>query len=145
MSQDGFIETEGARIYFQQAGSGPAVLFLHAGVADLTMWDSQVDALQAEFNCIRFDLRGLGRTEISTEEFSPTADVAGVLDHLGVDKAHLVGLSMGGAFSIDFALEHPARVISLSAAASGVGGWKGSPTDAETAEMTEIEKAYDAG
>ena len=145
MAYDGYVETEGARIYFQQAGSGPAVLFLHAGVADLTMWDSQVDALQHEFNCIRFDLRGMGRTKISADAFSPAADVNAVLRRIGVDSAHLVGLSMGGAFAIDFALEHPERVRSLSLAASGVGGWKGSPTDAETAEMAEIEKAYDAG
>jgi 3-oxoadipate enol-lactonase len=144
MAQDGFIDAEGARLYFQHEGRGPAVLFIHAGVADLRMWDSQVDALKSSFKCIRFDMRSFGRTENSAETFSPSPDIAAVLDHVGVDKAHLVGCSMGGAFAIDFALEFGGRVESLMLVAAGVGGWDGPPNEAEMAEMAEVEKAYEA-
>lgn len=142
--QSGFIDSDDARIYFERAGSGPSVLFLHAGVADLRMWDFQVGALQERFDCIRFDMRGLGQTENAAETFSPSADVALVLDHLNVERAHIVGLSMGGATAVESALKFPERVISLSLVAAGVGGWSKPPTEAELAESAEIDKAFEA-
>lgn len=140
----GFIDSNDARIYFERAGSGPSVLFLHAGVADLRMWDSQVDVLEERFDCIRFDMRGFGQTENRADTFSPSDDVAVVLDHLHVEKAHMVGLSMGGAISVEFALKWPERVTSLSLVAAGVGGWSKPPNEAELAESAEIDKAFEA-
>lgn len=88
--QSGFIDSNDGRIYFERAGSGPSVLFLHAGVADLRMWDSQVKAIENGLDCIRFDMRGFGQTENRAETFSTSNDVALVLDHLQVEKAHMV-------------------------------------------------------
>lgn len=144
MTASGFVDSDGARLYYEQAGSGPDILFIHAGVADLRMWDEQVEALSESFNCIRFDMRGFGQTENTAESFSPTADVASVLDHLGANIAHFVGISMGGATAVDFALEHPERVQSLCLVAAGVGGWSKPPTEPELAELEEAEKAYEA-
>jgi pimeloyl-ACP methyl ester carboxylesterase len=96
---------------------------IHAGVADLRMWDDQVAALGDAYRVIRYDTRGFGRTETDAVDFSNRADIAALLDHLGERSAHVVGLSRGGQIALDFALEYPDRVRSLVVAAGGVGGY----------------------
>src|SRR5262245_10060343 len=123
-SENGFLETNGARIYYEVTGSGPAAAFIHAGVANLRMWDEQVAALSDAYRVIRYDTRGFGRTETQAVPFSNRADVAALLDHLGERQAHVVGLSRGGHIALDFALECPDRVRSLTIAAGGVGGYR---------------------
>ncbi len=119
----GFVETDGARIYFEVDGDGPPVLMIHAGVANLRMWDDQVAALAPRHRVIRYDTRGFGETETDDVEFSNRADVAAVLDHVGVDSAVVVGASRGGIIALDFAIEFPDRVDALVVAAGGVGGY----------------------
>ena len=133
-----FLETNGARIAYDTAGSGPAVLLIHAGVANRTMWDDQVAALRDAYRVIRYDTRGFGETETDAVEFSNRADIAALLDHLGEERAHLVGLSRGGMIALDFAIEHPDRVRSLTVVAGGIGGYE-SPDElpAETWEPVE--------
>ena len=133
-----FLETNGARIAYDTAGSGPAVLLIHAGVANRTMWDDQVAALRDAYRVIRYDTRGFGETETDAVEFSNRADIAALLDHLGEERAHLVGLSRGGMIALDFAIEHPERVRSLTVVAGGIGGYE-SPDElpAETWEPVE--------
>src|SRR5919108_2756135 len=101
----GFLETNGARIYHEVEGLGEPILFVHAGVADLTMWDDQVAAIRDAYRCIRYDTRGFGRTETAPVPFSNRADIAALLDHVGEASAHLVGLSRGAMIALDFALE----------------------------------------
>ena len=120
----GFLETNGARIYYEVDGSGPAVVLIHAGVANLRMWDGQVAALRDRYRMVRYDTRGFGRTETDPVAFSNRADVAAVLDHLGEERAHVVGLSRGGMIALDFSLEFPDRVRTLTVAAGGVGGYE---------------------
>jgi 3-oxoadipate enol-lactonase len=123
-SESGFIETNGARIYYEADGSGPAVFMVHAGVANLRMWDAQVAALRDEYRVIRHDTRGFGLTVTDAVEFSNRADIAAVLDHVGEASAHLVGLSRGAVIALDFTLEFPQRVRTLTVAAGGVGGYE---------------------
>ena len=122
--ETGFLETNGARIYYEAEGRGPAVLMVHAGVANLRMWDAQVAALRDDYRVIRHDTRGYGLTVTDAVEFSNRADIAALLDHLGEERAHLVGLSRGGQIALDFALEFPQRVLTLTVAAGGVGGYE---------------------
>ena len=82
-STNGTLETNGARIYYEVEGSGEPVVLIHAGVADLRMWDDQVAALRDSYRVIRYDTRGFGRTETDAVEFSNRADIAALLDHLG--------------------------------------------------------------
>jgi 3-oxoadipate enol-lactonase len=133
-----FLETNGARIAFDVDGSGPAVVLIHAGVADRSMWDDQVAALKDAYRVIRYDTRGFGETETDAVEFSNRSDIAALLDHLGQDAAHVVGLSRGGQIALDFAIEHPDRVRSLTVVAGGIGGYE-SPDElpAETWEPVE--------
>jgi 3-oxoadipate enol-lactonase len=123
-----FLETNGARLAYDVEGSGPAVVLVHAGVANRSMWDDQVAALRDAYRVIRHDTRGFGETETDAVEFSNRADIAALLDHLGEPSAHLVGLSRGGMIALDFALEHPDRVRSLTVCAGGVGGYEAEAT-----------------
>jgi 3-oxoadipate enol-lactonase len=122
-STNGTLEANGARIYYEVEGSGEPVVLIHAGVADLRMWDGQVAALRDSYRVIRYDTRGFGRTETDAVEFSNRADIAALLDHLGERSAHVLGHSRGGSIALDFALEFPERVRSLVVAAGGVGGY----------------------
>ncbi len=93
------------------------VVLIHPVGLDLTYWDAQIDALRTTHDVVAFDLRGHGRSpgtaaDVSFERFS--ADLVGLLDQLGVDAAHVVGVSVGGMIAQTLALSHPRRVRSLS-------------------------------
>ena len=133
---NGTLETNGARIAFEVDGTGEPVVLIHAGVADLRMWDDQVAALRDSYRVIRYDTRGFGRTETDAVEFSNRADIAALLDHLGEASAHVVGLSRGGRIALDFAIEHPERVRSLVVAAGGIGGYE-SPDEADESTFAQ--------
>src|SRR5206468_3932596 len=76
------------------------------------------------YRVIRYDARGFGRSERPDEVFSHYEDLRGLLDHLGIERASLVGLSLGGRTAIDFALTHPSRVTSLVLVNVGISGYK---------------------
>ena len=136
-SETGILETNGARIYYEVEGAGDAVVLIHAGVANLRMWDEQVAALRDSYRVIRYDTRGYGRTETDAVEFSNRADIAALLDHLGERSAHVVGLSRGGQIALDFAIEFSDRVRSLVVAAGGVGGYDAGDEAPEGWEQVE--------
>ncbi len=133
-----YLETDGARIAYDVDGVGEPVLLVHAGVANRSMWDGQVAALRDAYRVIRHDTRGFGETETDAVAFSNRADIAAVLDDVGEGSAHVVGLSRGGQIALDFAIELPDRVRTLTVAAGGVGGYA-SPDEvpAETWEAVE--------
>jgi 3-oxoadipate enol-lactonase len=137
-NHSGTLETNGARIYYEVEGSGPPVVLIHAGVANLRMWDDQATALRDAYRVIRYDTRGFGRTETDAVEFSNRADIAALLDHLGEESAHVVGFSRAGSIALDFAIEYPDRVRSLVVGAGGISGYE-SPEEspAETFEAAE--------
>ncbi|MBA2631429.1 MAG: alpha/beta hydrolase [Chloroflexi bacterium] len=142
-NESGTLETNGARIYYEVEGSGPPVVLIHAGVANLRMWDDQVPVLRDAYRVIRYDTRGFGRTETDAVEFSNRADIAALLDHLGEDSAHVVGFSRAGQIALDFAIEYPARVRSVVVGAGGISGYE-SPDDAPAAEFEAAEKMEEA-
>lgn len=93
----------------------PAVLFCHGFLMDHTMWEPQVEALAPEFRCVRWDERGFGRTP-AEEPFTYwdlADDAVGLLDHLEIERAVLVGMSQGGYLALRAALAHPERVSGL--------------------------------
>jgi len=132
------VDVNSARLWVEEEGSGPAVLFIHGGLGDVRLWAPQARALSNRFRCIRYDLRFWGRSESPGIEFSSVKDVAGVLDALDVERAALVGLSIGGGLALDVALTHPERVWAVAHVAGGVSGLPISPYS------TEQEAAYDA-
>ena len=111
-----FAQVNGARLFYESHGSGPAIVFAHGRGGNHLSWWQQVAAFQHEFRCITFDQRGWGLSEGPAEAPDPatvTADLIGLLDHLDVDRAVLVAQSMGGVSSLGAALHHPERVAGL--------------------------------
>jgi len=142
-----FVEVPGARIHVVDEGrenDAPLVL-LHAGIADLRSWDALVPLLlDAEYRVIRFDARGAGETESEPTSFSRVDDVLAVLGARGIDRAVLIGNSLGGMTAIDTAITAPDRVAAVVGVAAGLGGFDGgeSPLEAQLfAEMDALENA----
>jgi 3-oxoadipate enol-lactonase len=97
-------------------GEGPWLVMCHSLASDLSMWTPQVPALARRFKVVRFDTRGHGGSDAPSGRYSLdllAADLLGLCDALGIDRAHCVGLSMGGMIVQTFALAHPERVASL--------------------------------
>lgn len=114
----------GTRLYYEIAGSGQAVVFLHGFTLDMRMWDDQFIPLAQRFQVIRYDLRGFGKSDPPSDQiYSHANDLNFFLDHLGIDQAHLIGLSKGGAVALDFALEFPTRAKSLVLIDTVLGGY----------------------
>jgi pimeloyl-ACP methyl ester carboxylesterase len=144
----GYAEVQGGKLYYQTEGEGPALLLIHAGVADLRMWDDQVPAFAQRYRVIRFDLRGFGKSESRSGEFSYRQDIADLLKHLGIDKVYIVGVSIGGQIVTDFTLEHPEMVMALIPVAAGLSGFDYKPDDSEQAryeamKFAEMDKLWE--
>jgi pimeloyl-ACP methyl ester carboxylesterase len=116
------IDVNGARLWVEEQGDGAAVLFLHGGLGDSRLWEPEARALADAFRCIRYDLRFFGRSEGPGEEWSSLDDAVGVLDALGVERAAVVGLSLGGGLALDVTLAHPDRVWAVAHVGGAVTG-----------------------
>lgn len=105
------------------------MVLLHGAGMDSRLWDAVLPRLAGSHEVIRYDARGLGRSSSPDAPFGDVDDLLAVLDHFGLRRAALVGLSMGGETSIDFALAHPDRVDSLALVGASVGGhdWPSTP------------------
>jgi pimeloyl-ACP methyl ester carboxylesterase len=105
------------RIHYQLAGpsDAAAVVLVHGFSLDLRMWDDQVPALAERYRVVSYDLRGFGRSAIpeSGVHYHHLDDLVGLLDHLAIERAAVVGLSLGGAVALDAVLRHPDRFSAL--------------------------------
>jgi pimeloyl-ACP methyl ester carboxylesterase len=97
---------------------------VHAGFVDSRMWDDQWEEFTRSYRGVRFDMRGYGRSSPLEEPVSNREDLGAVLEHLGIERAHLLGCSMGGETIIDFALKHPDMVLSLTLVSAVPGGFE---------------------
>lgn len=114
----------GTKLYYETAGHGRAIIFIHGFTLDTRMWDAQFEPLAQQFQVIRYDMRGFGQSAVPTgEPYSHVEDLRALLDHLHIQQAYLVGLSKGGAVALDFALTHPGRVLSLVLIDTVLGGF----------------------
>ncbi len=105
-----------ADLFYTDEGSGDAILFIHGLTYDHTLFDHQVAALKGRYRCVAVDLVGHGQSSDVDHDYSffDLADyMAALLDHLGIERAHIAGLSMGGMTAMPMALTHPERVRSL--------------------------------
>jgi 3-oxoadipate enol-lactonase len=112
-SQNMFLQVPGAKLYYEQCGSGQALVLLHDGLLSSATWDNIWVSLCSKFHVIRYDRRGFGQSDSPQAPFSPTADLLAVFQHLNLQSAVLVGNSSGGAVALDFALEYPQMVEGL--------------------------------
>lgn len=121
-----YIESGGVKLYYEECGKGDALLFVHEMAGDLRSWAPQMRYFARRYRCIAFNARGYPPSQVpeDPEAYSQAQaadDVANVLRGLGVDKAHVVGLSMGAFASVHFALKSPQMLRSLVVAGCGHG------------------------
>jgi 3-oxoadipate enol-lactonase len=109
-------------LHHEVHGDGPAVLLVHAGIADARMWSGVIGPLSAQHRVIAPDLRGFGRTRLEPGPFAHADDLVALLDGLGVDRAAVVGASMGGMVALELAALAPARVTALALLGSALDG-----------------------
>jgi pimeloyl-ACP methyl ester carboxylesterase len=109
----GYLEVNAGRLYYEECGTGPAVVLLHDGLLHSVVWDDMWPALCSRYHVLRYDRRGYGRSPAAKATFSPEDDLLHLLDHVRIAHAVLVGSSSGSAVAIDFAVAHPDRVEAL--------------------------------
>jgi 3-oxoadipate enol-lactonase len=124
-------------LHVEEEGDGEAVLFIHGGLGDLRLWEPQARTLAGRFRAIRYDMRFWGESRSRGAEFSFVDDAVAILDGLEVERAAVVGLSMGGGIALDVALEHPERVWALVHVAAGVSGLPVDPYSQEQSDAFE--------
>jgi len=129
-----FVQSEGARLYYETAGSGTPIVFLHEFSGDLWSWEKQIQHFSRHYRCIAFNARGYPPSEVPKKVSAYTHeqavdDVATVMRHLKIKKAHIVGCSMGSRTTLDFGLRYPRMCMSLTMIGIGSGG---DPNDTAT-------------
>ena len=139
------LERPGARLVYEMAGEGPAVVLIHGFGLDMRMWDPQAGPLAARFRVLRYDCRGFG----ASGPFDPAVpythagDLIALLDHLGIGDAVVTGLSFGGRVALQAALADPARVRGLALLDAVLDGV---PWDPESARaLDEVARRVEAG
>lgn len=120
---------DGVSLYYEETGSGSPIVFVHEFAGDHRSWEPQVRALSRRHRCITYGARGFPPSDVPPDAASYSqaracADIRCVLDGLGIDKAHIVGLSMGGFATLHFGLTYPERALSLLIAGCGYGAEK---------------------
>lgn len=118
--------TDGTKLYYESQGSGPAIVFVHELAGTCHSFDQQVAALKDRYRCITFNARGYPPSDVpsSADSYSQdiaAADIGAVLDAAGEKDAHVMGVSMGSAAALQFALAHPERVRSAILCSIGSG------------------------
>ena len=121
-----YLDRDGVRIYYEDHGSGPAVLLSHGYSATSRMWEGQVAALKDRYRVITWDMRGHGKSDSPADqakysEEATCGDMAGILKALGIEKAVVGGLSLGGYMSLAFNVRYPEMVNALMLFDTGPG------------------------
>jgi pimeloyl-ACP methyl ester carboxylesterase len=119
----GFAAVNGTRLYYEIAGQGATVVFIHGFTLDTRMWDDQFLPFAEHYRVLRYDARGFGRSDLPTgEPYAHHDDLRALLAHLGLGPAAVIGLSMGGGIAANFALAHPGLTRALVLIDAGPGG-----------------------
>jgi pimeloyl-ACP methyl ester carboxylesterase len=122
-------QSAGAALYYEEAGSGTPLLFVHEFAGDHRSWEAQLRFFARRYRCIAYNARGYPPSDVpddvnSYRQEQQADDAAAVLDHLEIERAHVVGLSMGAFATLHFGLRHPKRALSLVTAGIGSGAPK---------------------
>ena len=117
---------DGVRLYYEETGSGRPVIFVHEYAGDYRSWEPQMRHFGQRYRAITYNARGYPPSDVPEDvakysQARAADDVRSVLDHLKIDKAHVVGLSMGGFAALHFGFTYPDRARSLVVAGCGYG------------------------
>ncbi len=135
----------GSSLYYEAAGTGTPIVLLHAGYLDRRMWDDQFLMFAQTHRVIRYDARGLGRSGPADVPYSSFEDLYALVRALRLKRVTLVGVSLGGATSIDFAVVHPELVEKLVLVGPGLSGYAWPPVDLEEPWRVEARAALARG
>lgn len=136
----GVAEINGAKVHYELAGEGPALVLVHAGIADGRMWNDQFHVLAQHYRVLRYDRRGFGNTAMVAGEYSNQGDLHQLLKFLRIERAFFVGCSQGAKTILDFSLEHPQMTAALILVSPALGGfiYNGDlPRQAQLLELAE--------
>ncbi len=117
---------DGVTLCYEVMGAGVPILFVHEFAGDMRSWEPQVERFSGSYRTVTFNARGYPPSAVpaSVSDYSQdraVADIVTIMDDAGIDKAHIVGLSMGGFATLHFGLQHPERALSLCVAGCGYG------------------------
>src|SRR5260221_4841113 len=117
---------DGVRLHYEEAGSGTPVVFVHEFAGDHRSWEPQVRHFSRRYRCIAYNARGYPPSDVPEdfERYSQARardDIRATLDALRIERAHIVGLSMGANATLHFGLTYPQRALSLTFAGGGYG------------------------
>ncbi|MEA2919679.1 MAG: hypothetical protein QOJ15_11760 [Bradyrhizobium sp.] len=121
-----YVEATGAKLYFEESGYGYPIIFIHEFASDIRGWETQLRHFSRGYRCIAYNARGYPPSDVPEEavlygwEFA-VDDIAAVMRGLKIERAHLVGLSMGGYAALQFGLRHPEKASAIVAAGVGSG------------------------
>ncbi|MDP6708134.1 MAG: alpha/beta hydrolase [Alphaproteobacteria bacterium] len=143
-----YAQAKGARLHYEVAGRGHPIIFVHEFAGDQRSWEPQVRYFSRRYRCITYNARGYPPSEVPSapalySQDNATDDIAAVLKHLKVKKAHVVGLSMGGFAALHFAIRYPRLVSAAVVAGCGYGAPK-SERAGFRAEVRETVKRFRA-
>ena len=118
--------SDGADLFYEEAGQGPAIIFAHEMASDRRQWRVQIEALSGIFRCIAYDARGYPPSGVPDDDEAYVHqrfvdDIGAIQRHLGLERSWLVGSSMGAYAALLFALQNPGRVQGVVAAGVGSG------------------------
>ena len=136
--------TEGdVRLYYEETGSGHPIVFVHEYAADHREWEAQVRYFGREYRCVTYAARGYVPSDVPHEpelygQDAATDDIAAVMGHLGLPRAHVVGLSMGAFATLRFGLRYPGMASALVVAGVGSGS---DPSQLAAWRRAQVEKA----
>ena len=121
---------DGVRLHYEETGSGTPVIFVHEFAGDHRSWETQMRHFGQRYRAITYAARGYPPSDVPEDhtrysQVRAADDIAAILDHLKIDKAHVVGLSMGGFATLHFGFRHAPRALSLVVAGCGYGAEKG--------------------
>ena len=121
-----YADSNGVKLYYEEAGRGVPIVFVHEFADDLYGWEDQIRYFSRRYRCVAFNARGYPPSDVpkSASKYSQaiaTADVANVMRHLKIRKAHIIGCSMGGYATVHFGLTYPRMALSLTAIGVGFG------------------------
>lgn len=142
-ARTGFAEVNGARLYYEVAGEDHPLVLIHAGIADSRMWNEQWNLFARRYKLVRYDVRGCGRSIPPAGPFTYYDDLRELLRVLQIDRASLLGVSMGGAIAIEFALQYPEMVDALILVGARAPGMP--PSDLLIEAWKEIDSVLQAG
>ena len=112
----------GVNLFYEETGQGAPLVFVHEFAGDYASWHLQVRFLSRRYRTIAFNARGYPPSDVPEDPAAYSQeDIRGLLDALGIERAHICGLSMGGYATLHFGLRHPGRALSLVVAGAGYG------------------------